>query len=71
MATLEPQAVKSRSDFVAFARSLSEQDPQDWENPKTARYLESLAAWVEDSPNELHGSWSDFAAALLAATIYE
>jgi len=28
MAMLEPEAVKSRSDFVAFARSLSKQDPR-------------------------------------------
>jgi hypothetical protein len=35
------------------------------------RLLESLAAWVEDWPHELQPSWSDFATAVVAATIYE
>jgi hypothetical protein len=52
-------------------RSLSERDQARWENPKTADYLESLAAWVEDWPDELAATWSDFAIALLAATVYE
>jgi hypothetical protein len=50
---------------------LSEADPSTWENPQTDRYLESLAAWVEGWPEELHPSWSDFAKAVVAATIYE
>jgi len=71
VAQLEPEAVRSRSDFVDFVRSLSEQDAAEWENPQTNDYLESLAAWVEDWPHDLTASWSDFAGALLAATIYE
>jgi hypothetical protein len=71
VAKLDPDAVTSRADFVAFVRSLSEQDPRSWENPTTSRYLESLAAWVEDWPQELQQSWGDFAHALLAATEYE
>jgi hypothetical protein len=34
-------------------------------------YLESLAALVEEWPRELQPSWSAFATALVAATIYE
>jgi hypothetical protein len=68
---LDPKAVESRGDFVRFVRALSAQDAADWENATTARYLESLAAWVEDWPEDLRASWSDFASALVAATIYE
>ena len=67
----DPEAVGSRSDFAAFARALSEADATEWENPNTAEYLESLAAWVEDWPDNLEATWSDFAKALLAATVYE
>ena len=42
-----------------------------WESDTAAQYLESLAAWVNDWPGDLQGSWSDFATTLLAATIYE
>jgi len=71
MSQLDPGGVQSRSDFVAFVRTLSEEDSAGWENPQTAQYLESLAAWVEDWPQELAGTWRDLAAALLAATVYE
>jgi hypothetical protein len=36
-----------------------------------AQYLESLAAWVDDGPKELQPTWSDFAKAIIAATVYE
>jgi hypothetical protein len=52
-------------------RRLSEQDAAQWENPDTARYLESLQHGSKDWPNELAGSRGDFATALLAATVYE
>jgi hypothetical protein len=71
VAELDPDSVSSRADFVAFVRSLSDQDPQTWENPTTTRYLEGLAAWVEDWPQELTPSWRDFALAIIAATEYE
>jgi hypothetical protein len=71
VAALEPEAVGSRAEFVSFVRSLSEADESTWENPQTVRYLESLAAWVDDWPGELQPIWSDFAKAIIAATIYE
>jgi hypothetical protein len=67
----DPLAVQSRADLAAFVRSLSEQDDATWENPRTNAFLESLAAWVEDWPNDLDERWSSFATALLAATTYE
>ena len=71
MSRTDPETVANRADFAAFVRALSEADTSEWENPQTASYLESLAAWVEDWPEELHASWSDFAKAIVAATIYE
>ena len=71
MSQLDPTAVHSRSEFVAFVRSLSNQDEASWENVRTGAFLESLAAWVEDWPNDLDERWSSFATALLAATMYE
>jgi hypothetical protein len=68
---LDTKGVLSRTDFVAFVRALSEHDPGEWENPQTCRYLESLAAWVEDWSGDLEPSWGDFARALVAATEYE
>jgi hypothetical protein len=68
---LGTEAVTSRADFVQFVRALSEADESGWENPRTAQYLECLAAWVEDWPEELHQSWSDFAKIIIAATTYE
>jgi len=68
---LDPVAVQSRADFASFVRSLSEQDDETWENRRTQAFLESLAAWVEDWPNDLDERWSGFATALLAATKYE
>jgi len=71
MSRIDPDAVSTRADFVAFVRALSETDASTWENPDTARYLESLAAWVADWPEGLTPSWGDFAKAILAATTYE
>lgn len=71
MSRVEPEAVATRADFVAFVRAVSSADANEWENPQTAGYLESLAAWVEDWPEELAPAWSNFAKAILAATIYE
>jgi hypothetical protein len=39
--------------------------------PADGAILESLAAWVDDWPEELQPSWSDFAKAIIAATVYE
>jgi hypothetical protein len=71
MSGINPEAVSTRAEFVAFVRALSEADVTTWENPQTSRYLESLAAWVDDWPEELNPSWGDFAKAILAATVYE
>jgi hypothetical protein len=78
---LDPTEVHSLEDFVAFVRRLSAEGGEAWENPTTERYLEALAAWVEDSFSEgrspMHGgevpttSWSAFAEMLIAATQYE
>jgi hypothetical protein len=68
---LGTEAVTSRADFAQFVRALSEADESGWENPRTAQYLECLAAWVEDWPEELHQTWSDFAKIIVAATTYE
>lgn len=71
MSQLNPVAVQSRADFTAFVKSLRELDDATWENPRTKAFLESLAAWVEDWPDDLDERWSSFATALLAATTYE
>lgn len=71
MAILDPEKVRSRADFVSFVRALSETGESTWENPRTVRYLDALAAWVEDWPKELQPTWSTFAKAIVAATIYE
>jgi hypothetical protein len=49
------------------------------ENPTTDRYLEAMSAWVRDSGHEAAGwpltndppKWSDIAAMLSAAVVYE
>jgi hypothetical protein len=71
VAPVDPKHVRTRADFAAFVRWLSEQDASSWEGATAAGYLESLAAWVEDRPHELQPSWSAFATAVVAATIYE
>jgi hypothetical protein len=71
VAAPDPELVASRAEFVLFVRALSEADDGAWENPQTARYLEALAAFVEDSPVAPEPTWGDFAKALLAATLYE
>jgi hypothetical protein len=41
--------IRSREDFVAFARALSadlHDNPETWENGSLERFLEALAAWA-------------------------
>ncbi|MDX6451904.1 MAG: hypothetical protein QOH16_1953 [Gaiellaceae bacterium] len=71
MAPVDPKQVQTRADFALFVRWLGEQDASAWESATAADYLESLAAWVEDWPQELEPSWSAFATAVVAATTYE
>lgn len=70
MAEPDPGAVRHRSDFVAFVRSLSEQDPNEMANPDTAQFLTSLADYVEDTSSSLNGTWVDLALALYAGAHY-
>jgi hypothetical protein len=71
VAHVDPKQVETCADFAVFVRSLSKQDASKWESATAADYLESMAAWVEDSPHELQPSWSAFATAVVAATMYE
>lgn len=78
---LNPDAVQSRADLIAFVRALAKHcQSTEVENPTTPRYLEALAAWTEDMNGffinsgrviQSEPSWSLFAHILLAATMYE
>lgn len=75
--------VRSREELVEFLGELHREfrhRGEEWENPTLDRFLEALAAWVNDAPGlyrnfgeELpaDSSWDFFARALHAATIYE
>jgi hypothetical protein len=76
-------AIKSREDFVAFVRALSN-DLRDnrasWENASLERYLEALGAWVADmdgyyinqgKPAPKLPDWKVVADMLMAARLYE
>ena len=75
--------ISTRKDFVAFVRSLSDSlrgSPNDWENTDLERFLDALAAWVQDmdgyfknrgeSPPQAP-DWKLVGQMLLAASIYE
>ncbi len=64
----DPGSVSSRDDFVAF---VSAGDSADWASERAADYLESLAAWVEDTTHPLEPSWRAFATIIVAATVCE
>ncbi|MFI0989417.1 DUF7660 family protein [Streptomyces exfoliatus] len=81
--TASPENVASKDELASFVRSLH-RDHVDggeaWENADLARFLEALAAWVDDADgwyrNTGHelpadGDWRFFARALQAATMYE
>ncbi|MGI5478738.1 DUF7660 family protein [Streptomyces lavendofoliae] len=73
--------VHTREELVAFVRSLHQDclaRGHEWENQTLDRFLEALAAWMEDSPGCLRsqrmpqgGDWTYLAKALQAATLYE
>ncbi|WP_425245344.1 DUF7660 family protein [Streptomyces sp. NEAU-NA10] len=82
MAT-SPDHVSSREDLASFVRSLHHRHADEghsWENPELSRFLEALAAWIDDADGwysnadgELptNGDWRFLARALDAATMYE
>jgi hypothetical protein len=64
----DPNSVSSRDEFDAFVRGLSAEDRSTWANATSGDYLESLAAWVEDTRVDLEPSWQAFATIIIAAT---
>lgn len=50
-----------------------EENPASWENPTLDRYLDAMAAWLEDSgkAHDRPPSWELFIEMLEAAKIYE
>lgn len=79
----DAREVTNRLELARFVRELADEvaaDADDHvENPTTDRYLEALSAWVEDSEQDAAGwpltsdppRWSDIAAMLAAAVVYE
>lgn len=74
--------MRSREDLAEFVNQLHAEllGAAEWENDDLPRFLAALSAWIKDSPGAFrnkgepvpeHGSWSFFAHALRAATIYE
>ena len=74
------RTVKDRNDFIQFLKRLLNDlinNPQDWENTRLDHYIESMAAYLESSNEEiLNGNkpshaWRLFAEIMVAASIYE
>lgn len=68
--------MKTRADAVKTIRGLLEDlqnDPSSWENPTLERYLEAMAAWIEDSGEKYNQppSWELIVDIVKAAKIYE
>jgi hypothetical protein len=68
--------MKTRNDAVQAIRRLLSQlkdDPEAWENPTLDRYLDGMAAWLEDSGKKDNrpASWDLIIEMLEAAKIYE
>ena len=75
--------ISSRKDFVVFVRALSDSlrsSPNDWENTDLERFLDALAAWVQDMDGVFKNrgespphtpDWKLVGEMLLAASIYE
>ncbi len=66
----------TRNDAVAVIRRLLKQlhdNPDSWENPTLDRYLDGMAAWLEDSgkKDDKPPSWELVIEMLEAAKIYE
>lgn len=76
--------IPDQDAFVAFLARLHEECCQrggQWENATLEGFLEALTAWVSSGPGwyernlqeslPADGSWTYFAHALMAATMYE
>jgi hypothetical protein len=68
-------SIRSREDFVAFARALSadlHDNPETWENGSLERFLEALAACAEDVDGaSQQPNWKIVGDMLLAAKVSE
>ncbi|MFI6604451.1 hypothetical protein ACIBHX_50190 [Nonomuraea sp. NPDC050536] len=76
------EAVASREDLARFVEALHSDlsNGAEWENDRLDLFLEALSAWIRDSPGYYKNighpatedaTWSFFAQALGAATVYE
>jgi len=75
--------IDSRHALVAFVRLLRndlKENPEYWENDSLERYLNAMAAWVEDMDGYYQNQnmsmpevieWGVFGQILLAARVYE
>jgi hypothetical protein len=68
--------MKTRENVVTSIRNLLadlKENPSTWENPTLDRYLDSMAAWLEDSgkTSAQPPSWDLIIEMLEAAKIYE
>ena len=75
--------IKTRSDLLVFLDEFSKDfrdNPESWDNHSQLRFLEALAAWVQDregfSKNAgrelpVNPEWKTFAEMLAATTMYE
>ncbi|MGW0485842.1 DUF7660 family protein [Nonomuraea sp. NPDC003214] len=75
-------AVETREDLARYVEAIHTElvNGAVWENDRLERFLDALAAWIRASPGYYtntgrpvpdDASWSFFANALGAATIYE
>jgi len=68
------QQVKDRDTFLRFVKALHEdvaKNPDEWQNASIEHFLESAAAWMQDSKSGEVLSWKLFAKLLYAGKIYE
>jgi hypothetical protein len=68
--------VTSAHEFIEFVRALRDDftsSPSDWSNLTIDAYLDSVAAWLEDSAvdGDLSESFAAVAKALHAGKVYE
>lgn len=73
-------SIRSREDFVAFARALSadlHDNPETWQNGSLERFLEALAACAENvvgeclKPVPQKPDWKVLGDMLMAAKVFE
>ena len=68
--------MKTHQDVITTLRKLAadfKANPNAWENPTLERYLDAMAAWLEDASkrNQQPPSWELIVQMLEAAKIYE